>query len=196
MPCLGFSDGHPRYFAIDCAGARKNNVGASGLAHGVEQRQRADHVVTIIYVRMRYRLTHQARCRQMNNGLDLKLPQRCNEAPFVQDVPRNKRSPVHKRSMADRKVVVADRLKSSFPNCLATMCPDVSGSARNKNPPPSTHARTRFLQPQPSRLATSTNAIKYRHDTFRSIPWVIVVVDRLARVPLIRVTASNVLQSS
>ncbi len=78
--------------AIDRAGRGEHNAIAAGIAHGLEQRQRALHVVDVVFLRVRDRLSNQAGRREMHHSRNLVLGKGVRQCCLVQQITGDNRT--------------------------------------------------------------------------------------------------------
>jgi hypothetical protein len=78
--------------AIDRAGRRKYQAVAAGLAHRLEQGQRAGEVVDVVFLRIGNGFADQARCREVHDGHDVMLGEGSGQRGLVGDVADHQRA--------------------------------------------------------------------------------------------------------
>jgi len=113
--------------AIDRAGGGKYHAIAAGLAHRIEQRQRADDIVQVIFPWIDHGFADQAGRREVHDRDDIVLREGAGERGLVHDIADDERAG-DEAAVSGRKIVVDDRMIAGSRQRPAAMRADVTGA--------------------------------------------------------------------
>ena len=120
--------------AVRRAGAGKDYFFNSESLHDIQQIDRANHIIGIVFCRIGHAFANVSECGKMDNGINMIRCKQCLQGKYVQQIRMTKPGPgINRLAMPINQIIRHNHLAAAIKQMLCRMRADVPGSSHYQN---------------------------------------------------------------